>query len=78
MAGWSYYVLSTKNLLLEKADPLQVAMTRLGTDGWELAAATTTVKSWANLSGNDLVFVFKKEGLGHVPPAIEYDHALAF
>ena len=42
-------------------------MNLLGADGWELVTAVTTVKTWFNLTGNDLVFVFKKPGAGHRP-----------
>jgi hypothetical protein len=37
-------------------------MNALGREGWELVTSLTTVKTWMNVSGNDLVFVFKKPG----------------
>jgi hypothetical protein len=38
------------------------SMNALGREGWELVTSLTTVKTWMNVSGNDLVFVFKKPG----------------
>ena len=29
--------------------------------------SVTTVKTWLNITGNDLIFVFKKPGSGHAP-----------
>jgi hypothetical protein len=33
---------------------------------------TTTVKTWINVTGNDLVFVFKRPGLGEYTPEKEW------
>ena len=38
----------------------------LGEQGWELVTSVSTVKTWVNVTGNDLIFVFKKPGKGHV------------
>lgn len=68
---WSYYVHAVKN---PGVSSLQDALTRLGHDGWELVTSLTTVKTWVNLTGNDLVFIFRKAGGGHRPPALgDYD-----
>jgi hypothetical protein len=63
---WSYAVLTVKNI---QVMDLQRHLATMGTDGWELASSLTTVKSIVNLTGNDLVFIFKKPGGGHVAPA---------
>lgn len=72
--AWSYFVLSSKNLMASNTDPLQESLTKLGEDGWEMVAATSTVKTWFNMSGNDLLFVFKKPGAGHRPPWPTYGY----
>lgn len=58
---WQYRVEVFKN-----PDVAGVAndLNRLGADGWELVEVASTVKTWVNLSGNDLVFVLKKPGRG--------------
>ncbi|HEX2785817.1 MAG TPA: hypothetical protein VHN36_19750 [Ilumatobacteraceae bacterium] len=63
---WSYYPWVVK---VPSVGHLGDAMNLLGEDGWELIASVTTVKSWLNMTGNDLVFVFKKAGAGHHPTA---------
>ena len=63
-AKWSYHVLVVKNL-----DPRRHSRARwLSSEpmAGKLVSSLTTVKTWLNMTGNDLVFVFKKEGLGHV------------
>ena len=64
VAGWSYFTLVAKNPELAELDD---KLNLLGADGWELAAGLSTVKTWINLSGNDLVLLFKKPGAGHRP-----------
>jgi hypothetical protein len=65
MATWSYFTLVVKNMELAELDD---KLNELGADGWELTASLSTVKTWVNLSGNDLVLLFKKPGAGHRPP----------
>ena len=64
MSAWSYYSWVVK---VPSIYSLDVAMNGLGAEGWELVTSVTTVKTWVNLSGNDLVFVFKKPGVGQTP-----------
>lgn len=72
MNEWSYYVLGRKNPQV-LGDGFQADLDVMGADGWELVTALTTVKTMINVSGNDLLFVFKKPGLAHRPPnAIVY------
>jgi hypothetical protein len=66
---WSYFVWRVK---VPGLGVLSEQMNALGADGWELVTSVTTVKSWVNMTGNDLVFVFKKAGAGHVP-AVDLD-----
>lgn len=56
---WSYYSWVVKN---PQVYELTDSMNALGREGWELVTSLTTVKTWMNVSGNDLVFVFKKPG----------------
>lgn len=63
---WSYAVLTFKNI---QVMDLQRQFTAMGADGWELVSSLTTVKSIVNATGNDLVFIFKKPGSGHLTPA---------
>jgi|LakMenE01Jun11ns_1017448.scaffolds.fasta_scaffold7876131_1 hypothetical protein len=56
---WSYYSWVAKNTQVYE---LTDSMNALGREGWELVTSLTTVKTWMNVSGNDLVFVFKKPG----------------
>jgi hypothetical protein len=63
---WSYYIHVVKN---PQVLGLQRTLRTRGEDGWELVTSLTTVKTMLNLSGNDLLFVFKKPGVGHVAPA---------
>jgi hypothetical protein len=55
--GWEYAVLTVKN---PDVRTLQGRLNRHGAAGWELVSALTTVKTWVNLSGNDLVCIFKR------------------
>ena len=66
MNQWSYYPWIAKAYNVDK---LTDALNLLGADGWELVTSQTTVKTWWNTTGNDLVFVFKKAGTGHRPDA---------
>ena len=56
---WSYYSWVAKTTQVYE---LTDSMNALGREGWELVTSLTTVKTWMNVSGNDLVFVFKKPG----------------
>jgi hypothetical protein len=44
-----------------------------GSAGWELASITTTVETWVNRSGNDLVAVFKPPS--PTPPDLAFEPA---
>lgn len=59
---WSYFpwVTATPNV-----SSFADGMNLLGEDGWELVTSVSTVKTWLNLTGNNMVFVFKKPGVGH-------------
>ena len=57
---WSYFPWVAK---VPSVNSLGEAMNMLGADGWELVTSVTTVKSWLNLTGNDLVFVLKSPAL---------------
>ena len=66
--SWSYFTWVAK---VPSTSSLNSGFNLLGHDGWELVSSSTTVKSMVNLTGNDLIFIFKKPGAGHqVPPAI--------
>lgn len=60
---WSYYVFRLDNPTLSL---LQAKLEQLGADGWELVTSVSQMKTLFNVTGNDLIFVFKKRGLGHV------------
>lgn len=60
--GWSYFTFTAKIPDLPRLDE---ALNALGADGWELVTSLSTVKTWLNVSGNDLVLLFKKPGAGH-------------
>jgi hypothetical protein len=62
--GWSYYTWTAKVPNLRQLD---VGLNALGAEGWELVTSMSTVKSWVNLSGNDIVMTFKKPGAGQRP-----------
>lgn len=55
--GWEYAVHAVKNF---QVAGLHRTLDRYGRGGWELISMTTTVKTWVNLTGNDLVLVFKR------------------
>ena len=61
---WSYFAWVVK---VPSVNRLVDGLNALGNEGWELVTSVTTVKSWLNLTGNDLVFVLKKIGEGHEP-----------
>lgn len=63
---WQYQVKVLKNPEVHPGTvgSFQDELNRLGADGWELVSTVTTVKSWLNLTGNDLVFLFKRPGVG--------------
>jgi hypothetical protein len=58
---WEYRVETIKN---PDVGSLQDRLNKLGADGWELVAVTSTVKTMVNLTGNDLVLTFKRPGVG--------------
>lgn len=58
---WEYRVHVAKN---PDVAGLNDELNRLGADGWELVSTVSTVKTWVNLSGNDLVFLLKRRGVG--------------
>lgn len=62
MDGWSYFVFTAK---IPELHRLNEALNTLGADGWELVTSLSTVKSWINVSGNDMVLLFKRQGVGH-------------
>ena len=60
-AQWEYRLEVVKNPdVLHLGDRLSW----LGSRGWELVSTMSTVKTWVNLSGNDLVFLSKRRGVG--------------
>lgn len=61
---WSYYTLVVRN---SEARDLDDTLNTFGADGWEMVSAVSTVKTWFNLRGNEIVMVLKKPGAGHVP-----------
>lgn len=62
--SWSYWTFTAKNPTL---DDLTGHLNALGVEGWELVTSFSTIKTWVNLTGNDLVLIFKKPGSGHAP-----------
>ena len=62
--AWSYYTLLAK---VPNVRHLDAALNALGAEGWELVTSMSTVKSMINITGNDLVLLFKKPGAGHEP-----------
>ena len=66
---WEYRVETVKN---PDVKSIGNWMNRLGAEGWELVSMSTTVKTWLNVTGNDIVLVFKRRGLGEFEPEKEY------
>ena len=62
-SAWSYHIWSAK---IPSVKSLEHSFMLLGEQGWELVTSVSTIKTWSNLTGNDLIFVFKKPGKGHV------------
>ncbi len=65
---WSYCVLRYGN---ERLGELDRHLDVMGAAGWELGTSTSTVKRarvGPIVAVNELVFVFKKRGLGHKRP----------
>lgn len=62
--GWSYATFVAKNTASYSLDQI---LNAYGDEGWDLVTSLSTVKTWFNISGNDLVFVFKRPGAGHRP-----------
>jgi len=76
MEQWSYATVVIGNTDVSKAKmapgaQLTERLNQMGADGWELVTSLTTVKTMLNLTGNELVFVFKKPGIGHTPPPVD-------
>jgi hypothetical protein len=70
-SAWSYHIWNAK---IPDIKSLERNFMLLGEEGWELITSVSTIKTWANLTGNDLIFVFKKPGKGHVFKVVEeYD-----
>lgn len=63
MTKWEYRVETVKN---PEVHSLGEHLNRLGAEGWELMSTVSTIKTWVNLSGNDIVIVMKREGVGVV------------
>ena len=62
--SWSYATAVTRPMGVRAFND---AMNVIGADGWELVTSVMTVKTWLNLTGNDLILIFKKRGAGHTP-----------
>jgi len=60
---WSYHIWNVK---VPDIKSLKDEFVLLGEQGWELVTSVSTIKTWVNVTGNDLIFVFKKPGKGHV------------
>lgn len=58
---WQYLVKTVKN---PDVGSLQNRINQLGAEGWELVSMVSTIKTWVNLTGNDLVLTLKRPGLG--------------
>jgi hypothetical protein len=61
---WSYYSWVVK---VPNVRHLDDGLNRLGAEGWELVTSLSTVKSWVNVTGNDIVLMFKKPGDRQAP-----------
>ena len=61
--AWSYHIWNAK---VPSVKSLDHGFMLLGEQGWELVTSVSTVKTWVNVTGNDLIFVFKKPGKSHV------------
>lgn len=57
LTRWEYRVITFKN---PQVKAMEQVLSGFGVAGWELVSFSTTVKTWVNLSGNDLVAVFKR------------------
>ena len=64
VGGWSYWTLAFRN---RDVHNLTATLNDLGREPWELVTSLSTVKTWGNISGNDLVMIFKKPGAGLSP-----------
>ena len=64
VGGWSYWTLAFRN---RDVHNLTATLNDLGREHWELVTSLSTVKTWGNISGNDLVMIFKKPGTGLSP-----------
>jgi hypothetical protein len=67
--GWEYRVVTLK---IYNVNAMQDWLNDYGLAGWELITLSTTVKTWLNVTGNDLVEVMKRKSeksadRGHVP-----------
>ena len=63
---WSYYCYVAKVPDVKRFDEV---LNALGEEGWELSTSVSTIKTKINITGNDLVLIFKKAGSGHRPGA---------
>jgi Domain of unknown function (DUF4177) len=61
---WSYFCYVAKVPDVKHFDDV---LNALGDEGWELSTSVSTIKTKINLTGNDLVLIFKKAGSGHRP-----------
>ena len=64
LTSWSYYCYVAKVPDVKHFDEV---LNLLGTEGWELTTSVSTIKSKINVTGNDLILIFKRPGSGHVP-----------
>ena len=67
---WEYRVLVVKN---PDVGVLEKVLAEYGRAGWELVEIVSTVKTWMNMTGNDLVVVFKRPT--NEPPDLEFEPA---
>lgn len=66
---WEYRVETVKNPDIKT---IGNRLNIMGAEGWELVSFGTTVKTWLNVTGNDLVLVLKRRGLGPIEVEKEY------
>jgi hypothetical protein len=55
--AWDYRVVTFK---IAQVREIEDALCELGEADWELVSVSTTVKTWLNVSGNDMVGIFKR------------------
>lgn len=69
---WQYAVVTFANPKFGSESNIEASLNDYGRAGWELIVMTTTVKAVVNMTGNDLVAVFKRRSsdpadLAHMP-----------